>query len=102
MTGPSEGAGRPGAPREPIRRPWVWVVTAVLLVGGVPWYWPPGTVHPLVLGLPLWALVSMAFTVALAAHLSYVCRTQWAMADEGGDDEGGDGADRAHGTEDGA
>ncbi|MDA2810475.1 hypothetical protein O4J56_07485 [Nocardiopsis sp. RSe5-2] len=89
MTGTSEDAGRPRAPREPIRRPWVWIVTAVLIVGGVPWYWPPGTVHPLVLGVPLWALVSMAFTVALAAHLSHVCRTQWAMADE---DEGEGGA----------
>ncbi|MBX9389975.1 hypothetical protein ACFPZ0_21985 [Streptomonospora nanhaiensis] len=68
--------------REPIRKPWIWIVLALLLLAGVPLYWPPGTVEPIVLGLPLWALVTVGSSVVLSAYLSWLCLTQWSMVEE--------------------
>ncbi|MDA0566336.1 hypothetical protein LG943_18740 [Streptomonospora sp. S1-112] len=68
--------------REPIRKPWIWIVLALLLLAGVPLYWPPGTVEPIVLGLPLWALVTVASSVLLSAYLSWLCLTQWSVVED--------------------
>jgi hypothetical protein len=67
--------------REPIRKPWIWIVLAAIILVSVPWYWPPGTLHPLVLGLPLWALVAAVGSVVLCGYLSWVCATQWGSDD---------------------
>lgn len=87
--------------REPIRKPWIWIVLAAILLVSVPWYWPPGSIEPLVFGLPLWSVVTLVGSVALCAFLSWVCLSQWtdddAPEDAGGlrsADGGGDGEER--------
>ncbi|GAA1782763.1 MULTISPECIES: hypothetical protein [Streptomonospora] len=77
---PPEEAG-PGR-REPIRRPWPWVGLGVIVLAGVPWYLPPGTVGPVVLGLPLWALVAVASSVAVAAYLSWMLSHLWNVVED--------------------
>ncbi|QVQ53989.1 hypothetical protein J4H86_09930 [Spiractinospora alimapuensis] len=74
-------------PAEPIRRPWLWVVLVLILLVSVPWYWPAGTLEPVVLGLPLWAWTTLAGSVALCGYLSWLCATQWPDADEEDTDE---------------
>ncbi|RNL84148.1 hypothetical protein [Halostreptopolyspora alba] len=76
----------PRQPREPIRKPWIWVVLAAIILVSVPWYWPPETIHPIVFGLPLWSLVTLAGSVVLCGFLSWVCRTQWETPDDGEED----------------
>lgn len=72
--------------KEPVRKPWIWIVIAVIIAISVPWYWPPGTLQPIVLGLPLWMLVAVIGSVALCAFLSWACLTQWSD-DSHGDPE---------------
>jgi hypothetical protein len=44
----------------------LWCLYVVLLVLSVPWYFPAGTGEPIVLGLPLWCLASLACCIAAA------------------------------------
>jgi hypothetical protein len=67
---------------EPRRHPIVWLVYAMLYAVAIPWYWPEGYRGPLVLGLPAWAAVSLAATLALAAWTAFVIYRFW---DEGTD-----------------
>lgn len=68
--------------REPIRSPWVWVVMAVVILGGVPFYLPTGAVTPLVGGIPYWMVVSVAFTLAFAAFTSWLCLRWWNLVED--------------------
>ena len=62
---------RAGFPR------WVpWVLVA-LPVASIPWYVPAGVVRPFVLGMPIWAFVSLLACVAFAATTSYVILRYW-------------------------
>ncbi|ALM54219.1 hypothetical protein [Halomonas huangheensis] len=76
----SSSSGVPA--KEPIRKPWIWIVIALIIAVSVPWYWPPGTLTPIVMGLPLWALIAVIGSVALCAFLSWACLTQWSDADD--------------------
>ena len=86
--------------REPIRSPGVWVVMAVVILGGVPFYLPAGSVTPLVAGVPYWMVVSVAFTFAFAALTSWLCLRWWHLVEDEEEDRPGDVA--ARGDEGGA
>nr|WP_300306495.1 hypothetical protein [Halomonas sp.] len=68
--------------REPVRKPWIWIVIGLIIAISVPWYWPPGTLQPIVLGLPLWALIAVVGSIVLCAFLSWACITQWSDSDD--------------------
>jgi hypothetical protein len=89
-----EEPGRRQRPlREPIHSPWVWVVMAVVILGGVPFYLPTGSVTPLVAGVPFWMVVSVAFTLAFAAFTSWLCARWWNLVED--EEENGRGAEAA-------
>ncbi|MDP3487150.1 MAG: hypothetical protein Q8S19_04360 [Bacillota bacterium] len=65
--------------KEPIRFGWVWVVLAIIILAGVPWYLPKGGIHPIIFGMPYWAVISVLSTIALAVFLNYVVTNYWDM-----------------------
>ena len=73
---PVEGLGD-----EPRRHPLIWVVYLLLFAVAVPWYWPTGYRGPLVLGLPLWAAVSLGAVVLMALWTGFVIRRWWREED---------------------
>ena len=68
--------------REPIRKPWIWLVIATIILAGIPWYLPAGMTTPLVLGLPLWTLIAMGSSVALCAFLHWTLSHQWNLVED--------------------
>lgn len=76
----SSGGKRPV--REPVRKPWIWVVMAFIVLGAIPWYLPTGTVEPIILGVPYWAVISIFFSLALCAYLSWLCLNEWDVVEE--------------------
>ncbi|WP_119068377.1 hypothetical protein [Rubrobacter indicoceani] len=68
--------------KEPIRKPWIWVVMAIILLAAIPWYLPGGTVSPIILGMPYWAFISLVFSLSLCAYLSWLCLYEWDVVEE--------------------
>lgn len=67
--------------REPVRNPWLWVAMGVVVLIGVPLYLPAGVIGPLVGGVPLWLLVSVAATAAFSAVTCWACLRAWNLAE---------------------
>lgn len=67
------------ASREPIKVKWIWPVLILIILAGVPWYFPRGAVQPVVLGFPLWAFVSLMMSLLLSVFLYYVITHHWKM-----------------------
>ncbi|SFQ59628.1 hypothetical protein SAMN05421810_110115 [Amycolatopsis arida] len=87
-------------PREPIRNPWIWLGLAVIVLVGVPWYLPAGTIGPIVLGLPLWTLVAMGSSVVLCGYLTWVLSRRWNLAEDTEEaGQAGEAGDRPAGTD---
>lgn len=72
---------RPGGERapakEPIRKPWIWVVIVIILLAGIPWYLPQGSVQPVFFGVPYWMLIAVVSSLALCGFLSWLCLNEW-------------------------
>ncbi len=68
--------------KEPIRKKWIWIVLGLILIGNVPWYFPAGSIEPLILGVPYWAFIVMLFSLVLCGYLSYLCAKQWDIVEE--------------------
>lgn len=68
---------------EPRKRAWIWGVYAALYAVAIPWYWPTGFRGPLLLGLPLWAAVSLLSVVALGVWTVFVISRYWIDLEEG-------------------
>lgn len=68
--------------KEPIRKKWIWVFMVLLVMVVVPWYFPSAAVEPFILGFPLWAFISLIFSIALCGYLSWLCRTQWNLVED--------------------
>ena len=66
--------------REPRHVGWIWWVYLVLYAIAVPWYWPAGYRGPLVLGFPLWVLVSLGAAAGLAVLTAWVIYRFWEEA----------------------
>jgi len=65
--------------KEPIRKPWIWIVLVVLVLLSVPWYLPVGTYKPIVWGFPYWAFISLVLTIAIAGFVTWIVNREWDM-----------------------
>lgn len=54
----------------------VWAVYAVLFAVSIPWYWPQ-EVGPLLLGMPLWAAVSVLGSALISAYTAWLLVKHW-------------------------
>lgn len=88
------GGGRSPV-KEPIRKPWIWVVITVILLSGIPWYLPQGTVRPVLFGVPYWMFIAVASSLALCGFLSWLCLNEWDVV------EAEEEAERAGGASEG-
>lgn len=68
--------------KEPIRKPWIWVVVLALFVFNAPWYLPSGMIEPFVFGLPLWVVIVVVMSILLSAFLHWACTTQWNIVED--------------------
>lgn len=62
--------------------PWIWVGLGAIVLAGVPWYLPPDTIEPIVLGLPAWTLVAVSSSVGLCAYLTWVISRHWNLVED--------------------
>lgn len=67
--------------REPINMPWLWVALVGIILVGVPWYLPPGTLGVTVLNVPAWFWISIVSAVALSAVTCWACLSCWDLQD---------------------
>jgi hypothetical protein len=81
--------------KEPIQKPWIWVVMVFIILAGIPWYLPKGTIGFVLLGVPYWMFISVAFSLLLCVYLSWLCFTQWNLVEA---EEEIDHADRSEDT----
>lgn len=82
--------------REPIRNPWIWIGLIAIILVGIPWYLPPGTLHPLVFGMPMWTLVAVASSIGVSGFLHWALSRHWNLvedAEESPDPASTDGSD---------
>lgn len=85
--------------KEPIHKPWIWVVMALILLASIPWYLPKGSIGFALLGIPYWMLISIAFTLLMCGFVSWLCFTQWDVVEA---EEEGDYSEVAQDTEPGS
>jgi hypothetical protein len=62
----------------------IWAVYAVLFGIAIPWYWPAEDARVL-LGFPLWVVVSIAGSFGISCFTAWLFVTRW-PADEDGED----------------
>lgn len=72
--------GRPV--KEPVRKPWIWVVMTIVVLAAIPWYLPIGSVEPIIFGVPYWAVISLFFSLVLCGYLSWLCLFEWDVVEE--------------------
>ena len=65
--------------QEPRKIRWIWLVYFFLYFVASPWYWPTGYSGPLILGLPLWVVVSISCVILLACWTCLVIFRYWQM-----------------------
>ncbi|WP_173916725.1 hypothetical protein [Halobacillus sp. Marseille-Q1614] len=71
-----------GEVKEPIKKKWIWIGLALIMLAIVPWYFPKSAEVPIILGFPYWALISLFFSIVLCAYLSWLCVTQWDIVED--------------------
>jgi len=59
---------------------------AGLFVLGVPWYWPAHDTQTLLAGVPIWAVASLACSVAISCLTAYLVLRRWPVEEEGDGD----------------
>jgi hypothetical protein len=72
----------PTRPQEPLHRPWIWAVYALLFGIAIPWYLPRDESLRIWLGLPHWVVISLAATLGIALFTVFVIRRFWIEEDE--------------------
>lgn len=68
--------------KEPVKKPWIWVALALVVLAAIPWYLPVGTVAPIILGVPYWVAISVVFSLVLCGYLSWLCLNEWDVVEE--------------------
>ena len=58
-------------------RPRHGLLLGLIVLAGIPWYWAEDTVRPFILGLPVWAFVSLVMSVVLAAATAWLIMRHW-------------------------
>lgn len=77
-----DGATSTRPVREPVRKPWIWMVLAVIMLAAIPWYLPQATIGFTLLGVPYWMLISVAVTLLMCAYVSWLCFAQWDVVED--------------------
>lgn len=67
--------------REPIRAPWLWVALGIVILAGIPFYLPTGSIRPLIAGVPYWLAVSFVASLAFSAITCWACLRAWNLAE---------------------
>ncbi|OYW77941.1 MAG: hypothetical protein B7Z37_01865 [Verrucomicrobia bacterium 12-59-8] len=60
---------------------WIWAVYAVLAGVSVPWYWPVDD-RRMLLGFPLWVVVSVLGSLAVSGFTAWLFVCRWPQDDE--------------------
>ncbi|MFB5663414.1 hypothetical protein [Alteribacillus sp. HJP-4] len=68
--------------KEPIKKPWIWIIMGALILFNAPWYLPVGSTEPYIFGLPYWALISILLSLFLCGFLSWLCLKEWHIVEE--------------------
>ncbi|GAB3674322.1 hypothetical protein [Salinisphaera aquimarina] len=63
--------------KEPVKSPLVWLVFVVIFALINPWYFPAGSYTPLFWGVPYWAWIILAASLALSVFITWVVCCQW-------------------------
>ncbi|WP_110691072.1 hypothetical protein [Salinicola endophyticus] len=72
---------------EPVKKPAVWIGFGVLFTLVTPWYFPAGSWSPLFWGIPYWALIIIAVSLALSIFITWVVLCQWDTGADETEDE---------------
>ena len=67
---------------EPRQVWWLWLVYALLYAVAIPWYWPADFRGPLILGLPLWVVVTLVAVFALSLWTLFAITRYWKIGEE--------------------
>jgi len=71
----------------PVYRRWpVWIAYAVLFAVAIPWYWPAEETT-IVVGLPLWAAVSLGTSAIISCFTAWLLIKCWPTDDQLDSDE---------------
>jgi multidrug efflux pump subunit AcrB len=54
-------------------------VFVIILVFSVPWYFPAGSIYPIILGFPYWAAVCVVMSMVISGFLTYMMTNYWNM-----------------------
>ncbi|WP_170006528.1 hypothetical protein [Bacillus fonticola] len=76
--------------KEPVRKPWIWIVMAVIVIAGVPFWYSEDAIEPFIFGFPYWAFISLVFMLLLCVYLCWLSLTQWNLIEEEEDGRKGD------------
>ena len=68
------------------RGPWISLVL-ILLLAGIPWYWPESVAMRLYWGVPLWAWATMGSALAIAMLTAWAAMRWWPSGQEAVGDE---------------
>ncbi|MFB4163866.1 hypothetical protein ACE1TI_08485 [Alteribacillus sp. JSM 102045] len=68
--------------KEPVRKPWIWIVMGLLVLFNAPWYLPVGSMEPYIFGLPYWAWISIILSISLCGYLSWLCLHEWHVVED--------------------
>ncbi len=63
-------------PTRPRRRWWIPAVYLLLILIGIPWYWPADD-QRIWLGMPAWTAVALAASVLTSAFTAFVMSRFW-------------------------
>ena len=80
--------------KEPVKSPLVWIVFVAVFAAINPWYFPAGSFEPLIWGVPYWAWIIFAASLALSVFVTWVVCCQWDM---GADEDASHGHDQEEG-----
>jgi hypothetical protein len=56
---------------------WIWIIYALLFIFSIPWYLPDKVAMQLVLGLPLWLVISTICMLAMGVFSVFVIQFLW-------------------------
>lgn len=68
----------------PYHKWWIWIVYAVLLLIGVPWYWQADNTS-IIFGMPGWVLIAITASVTVSCFTSWLWFCGWQDEEESGD-----------------
>ena len=78
-------SGRPSS--HPVYlRWWVWATYIVLFAIAIPWYWPERE-WPVVLGMPVWAAVSVGTSLVISIFTAWLLLFHWPEPDATSDED---------------